>query len=76
MASPKNLNHDLEQTEMLDRRKKLDLIPGLGTYAAQQSTAEVVDLSVCLDGTIADTMIILVQCSIQSLIYLPLASFD
>ena len=59
MANPRNLDHDLEQ---LDKRKKLDLIPGLETCAAHQSIAEVVDLSVCSDGTIADTMITPVQC--------------
>ena len=57
MANPGNPNHDLERIEVLDKRKKLDLIPDLGTCAAHQSIAEVVDLSVCSDGTTAGTMI-------------------
>lgn len=51
IVNPRNLNHDPEQREILDKRKKLDLIPDLGTCA------EVVDLSVYWDDTIVDTMV-------------------
>ena len=72
IANTRTLNHDYEQREILDKRKKLDLIPDLETCAAHKSTVELVDLSVCWDGTIVDTMITSVQWSIQTLIPLPL----
>ena len=63
-GKPKKSNNDPEQREIIDKRKKLHLIPSLGTCAVYQSNVEVVVFSVCWDGTV--TIITSVQCSIQA----------